>query len=225
MAGLAGVMFNVVYHTFEWPSLRIVFFTMLPMSARDKLGAHFGDRKEYKIRRTDAFTIILVTGVTLLADLAVAVIAGVLFSALMFAWEQGTAITAVSALVPAEAEGGEDGAVMRVYDVTGPLFFGSVTPFLEFFDAQNDPETVVVRFERSTICDFSALTALNTLVERYERVSKTIKFERIVDVQSRRMLEKAKLLSVEAVHLELDSVPFDPASGTGGAAALNVVHG
>ena len=73
IAALVGVMFMVVIGTFAWNSLKILFL----------------------VPKSDAIVIILVTGVTVVTDLAIAVIVGVIFSALVFAWESASRIRAV----------------------------------------------------------------------------------------------------------------------------------
>jgi SulP family sulfate permease len=136
LAALVGVMFIVVIGTFEWSSFRI-------------LG---------KVPKADAFVIILVSGVTVATDLAVAVVVGVIVSALVFAWEHAKHV-----IVRRSVEA--DGSI--VYDVNGPLFFGSVSNFLEQFDMDNDSDNVIVEFKNSRVADHSAIEAIDTLAERY----------------------------------------------------------
>ena len=118
LAALIGVMFIVVIGTFEWSSFRIMG----------------------KIPRSDALILVLVSGVTVVTDLAVAVVVGVIVSALVFAWEHAKFI---------RIEAREDHKGSTVYAVTGPLFFGSVTSFLDRFDPKQDNDDVVIDFARS----------------------------------------------------------------------------
>lgn len=143
VAALVGVMFMVVIGTFEWSSLRIMG----------------------KIPKTDAFIIVLVSGVTVATDLAIAVIVGVIVSALVFAWQHAKHIQ-VSII--------EDNDEHRVYELTGPLFFASVKNFGEQFDPKNDPDDVVLDFRRSRVSDHSALEAIDALAERYIAAGKTL---------------------------------------------------
>ncbi|WP_111979186.1 SulP family inorganic anion transporter [Algibacillus agarilyticus] len=136
LAALVGIMFMVVLGTFEWSSFRII----------------------RKIPPTDAFIIILVSGVTVAFDLAIAVIVGVIVSALVFAWKHAQHIHA-------EVSTDENG--YKVYAIRGPLFFGSAAQFKEIFDVENDPEHVVLEFQRSRISDHSGIEALDTLAEKY----------------------------------------------------------
>jgi len=136
IAALTGVMFMVVIGTFEWSSFRIL----------------------RKIPRHDAFVLILVSGVTVATDLAMAVIIGVIVSALVFAWEHAKHISAKTYI-------NDEG--YKVYELTGPLFFGSVSDFKELFTVSDDPKDVVIEFKNSRVCDHSSLEAIDTIAERY----------------------------------------------------------
>jgi len=129
LAALVGVMFIVVIGTFEWSSFRI-------------LG---------KVPKGDAFVIILVSGVTVATDLAIAVVVGVIVSALVFAWEHAKHVVV-------HRSTNEEGST--VYDITGPLFFGSVSNFLEQFDMDNDSDDVIVEFKNTRVADHSAIERL-----------------------------------------------------------------
>lgn len=143
IAALVGVMFMVVVGTFAWSSFRIM----------------------NKIPKADMFVLILVSLLTVVFDLAIAVIAGVIVSALVFSWENATRIRARKRFK-------EDGT--KIYEIWGPLFFGSITTFLEKFDVKNDPDSVEIDFVESKISDHSALEAIFNLVEKYEAAGKTI---------------------------------------------------
>jgi len=159
MAALVGVMFVVVIATFEWSSLRIMG----------------------KIPATDAFVLILVSAVTVMTDLAVAVVVGVIVSALVFAWEHAKHINI-------QSYDDENGS--RVHELNGPLFFGSVKNFLELFDAEDDPEDVIIEFQNSRVADHSAIEAIDTLAERYIKSGKTLHL-RHLNEDCRRLLRKA----------------------------------
>jgi SulP family sulfate permease len=143
IAALVGVMFMVVIGTFAWSSLRIL----------------------NKIPLTDALIILLVSAITVWEDLAVAVIAGIIISALVFAWENAKRIRARKTIR-------QDGT--KVYEIWGPLFFGSITDFNDKFDVKNDPEYVEIDFIESKIADHSAISALRNLVNKYEAAGKKI---------------------------------------------------
>lgn len=136
LAALIGVMFIVVIGTFEWSSFRVL----------------------RKVPKSDALVLILVSAVTVATDLAVAVVVGVIVSALVFAWEHAKQIN---------VQAREDHKGSTVYAVSGPLFFGSVTSFLEQFDPGESNEDVVIDFAGSRVCDHSGLEAIDTLAERY----------------------------------------------------------
>ena len=159
LAALIGVMFIVVIGTFEWSSFRIMG----------------------KVPRSDALILVMVSGVTVLTDLAVAVVVGVIASALVFAWEHAKFI---------RIEAREDHKGSTVYAVTGPLFFGSVTSFLERFDPQTDNDDVVIDFARSRVADHSGLEAIDTLAERYLNAGKALHLVHLSD-ECRKLLKKA----------------------------------
>ena len=148
IAALVGVMFMVVIGTFAWSSFRI-------------LG---------KIPVSDALVIILVSALTVKFDLAIAVIAGVIISALVFAWENAKRIRARKTIK-------EDGT--KVYEIWGPLFFGSIIAFNEKFDIKDDPNHVEVDFVESRISDHSAIEAIFNLVSKYEAAGKNIKLKHL----------------------------------------------
>ncbi|NQY05056.1 MAG: SulP family inorganic anion transporter [Flavobacteriaceae bacterium] len=148
IAALVGVMFMVVIGTFAWSSFRIL----------------------NKIPISDAIVLIAVSLITVWQDLAVAVIAGVIISALVFAWENAKRIRARKHVK-------EDGT--KVYEIWGPLFFGSIQAFNSKFDVKNDPDQVEIDFIESRISDHSALEAIFNLVEKYEKVGKKVKLKHL----------------------------------------------
>lgn len=171
MAALIGVMFMVVLGTFEWSSLRII----------------------RKIPRTDAFVLVLVSGVTVATDLAVAVVVGVIVSALAFAWEHASHI---------HVNGYDDENGSRVYELNGPLFFGSVKSFMELFDPENDPDDVIIEFQNSRVADHSAIEAIDSLAERYIKLGKSLHL--------RHLSEECKILLTKAGDLVEVNVMEDP---------------
>jgi SulP family sulfate permease len=159
MAALVGVMFIVVLGTFEWSSLRIMG----------------------KIPRTDAFVLILVSGVTVATDLAVAVVVGVIVSALVFAWEHAKHIN---------VKGYDTEYGIRVYELNGPLFFGSVKSFMELFKPEDDPQEVIIEFQNSRVADHSAIEAIDNLAEKYIKAGKTLHL-RHLSPECQELLKKA----------------------------------
>jgi len=169
LAALVGVMFMVVIATFAWSSLRIM----------------------HKIPKSDAFVLVLVSGVTVASDLAMAVVVGVIVSALVFAWKSSTRIVA---RVEQDAKG------RKVYRLSGPLFFGSVESFNELFDPKTDPDRVIVDFAETRVLDHSGLQAIDALADRYKRAGRTL---RLVHLSSdcKALLKKAGTM-VKASHEE-----------------------
>ena len=142
LAALVGVMFMVVIGTFEWTTFKL---------AR-------------KVPISDFIAILLVTGVTVAYDLAIAVFVGVIYSALVFAWHHAK---------HTEARIQEhDGH--KIYHLSGPLFFGSVSHFLDLFQVEHDPDDVIVDFVDARVADHSAIEAIETLADRYHREGKVL---------------------------------------------------
>jgi SulP family sulfate permease len=148
IAALVGVMFMVVVGTFAWSSFRII----------------------NKIPLSDALVLISVSMLTVIFDLAVAVIAGIIISALVFAWENAKRIRARKHFL-------DDGT--KVYEIWGPLFFGSIQEFKSKFDVNDDPKNVRIDFMESRVSDHSALEALYQMVDKYEAVGKTLTIQHL----------------------------------------------
>ena len=118
-----------------------------------------------KIPRSDAFVIVLVSTVTVCVDLAIAVLVGVIVSALVFAWKKGSRIEITS-------EVNHEGS--KVYHLRGHLFFASTQNFAQLFNPQGDPDDVIIDFHYAGIHDHSAIEAIRSLAERYTRLGKTL---------------------------------------------------
>jgi sulfate permease, SulP family len=168
LAALVGVMFMVVIGTFAWNSLTIL----------------------RKVPKMDAFVILLVTVVTVMEDLAVAVVVGVIVSALAYAWNNARRINSTT-----RESATEKGA--KVYEINGPLFFGSSDGFTELFEVETDPDTVIVDFKDSRVVDQSALQAIEAIAAKYEAVGKRI--------QLRHLSRDCHQLLTTAGHLMVDS--------------------
>ena len=172
IAALVGVMFMMVIATFAWSSFRII----------------------KKIPFSDAFVLIVVSSVTVIFDLAIAVFVGVIISALAFAWESAKRIRARKRI---KADG------TKVYEIWGPLFFGSINAFNEKFDIKNDPQNVEIDFIESRISDHSALEAIFILVEKYEAEGKSIKLKHLSE-DSKILMYKASPKFKEVIVEDID---------------------
>ena len=168
IAALVGVMFMVVIGTFAWNSLKILFF----------------------VPKSDALVTILVTVVTVLEDLAVAVIVGVIVSALVFAWKSASRIRAIER--PSKTEKGA-----KVYEIEGPLFFSSTNSFLEIFDPDKDPKLIIIDFARSKVIDQSALKAIEDIADKYNSLDKKVKLRHLTR-DCHKLLSKAGQLVVDS---------------------------
>jgi len=167
LAALVGVMFMVVIGTFAWNSFNVM----------------------RRAPRIDAFVIVLVTVTTVMYDLAIAVVVGVIVSALAYAWSNATRIHA-------EVDETPDGS-RKVYRVQGPLFFGSTDGFSELFTPKDDPDLVVVDFAGSRVADQSALQAIEDMAAKYEAEGKTLQL-RHLSRDCHQLLTKAGQLMVDS---------------------------
>lgn len=169
MAALVGVMFMVSIGTFEWASLKV--FGKMPL--------------------TDVLVMIVVVLITVfLHNLALAVLVGVIISALAFAWENAVRVRARKSI-------DENG--VKLYEIYGPVFFGSITVFNEKFEIQDDPDEVIIDFSESRIVDMSAIEAVNQLTEKYLKAGKKVHL-RHLSADCQRLLRNAdKIIEVNVV--------------------------
>ena len=186
IAALVGVMFMVVIGTFAWSSFRIL----------------------NKIPLTDVIVLVAVSSLTVVFDLAIAVIAGVIISALVFSWESAKRIRARQRVK-------NDGT--KIYEIWGPLFFGSITAFNSKFDVHNDPEKIEIDFIESRVSDHSAIEAVFNLVNKYEDAGKKVKLKHLSE-DCKQLLYKSspkfKEVVIEAIddpryHLAENPEAFD----------------
>lgn len=169
MAALTGLMIMVAVGTFEWASLST--FNKFPVS--------------------DIVVMVLVTLVTVfLHNLALAVLAGVVIAALVFAWENSKRIRARKYI-------DDDG--IKHYEIYGPLFFGSTSVFNSKFDINNDPEEIMIDFTESRVADMSAIEALNKLTERYHKYGKKVYIRNLSSSSHRKLIKADKIINVNIV--------------------------
>lgn len=161
MAALVGVMMVVAISTFKWSTFNIL----------------------NKMPKSDVFICVLVSAITILKhNLALAVLAGVVLSALVFAWDNAKMIRARKFLSPDH---------VKYYYIHGPLFFGSASTFSQKFDFAADPAQVVIDFQESRIVDMSALEALKKVQDRYKALNKSVTLANVND-DGRRLIENTK---------------------------------
>eukprot|EP00943_MAST-04B_sp_MAST-4B-sp1_P000204 g204.t1 len=203
-ASLVGVMVIVIHGTFDWESLQIIFTTFMPLTIRKKIdnftlsccGKKISFSGSRKIKRTDAITIILVTVVTLVQDLFVAVALGIVFTATAFAWEIGS--DARVTFIDVE----EDGKVIkRIYNMHGPLFFASAQKFVTFFNPKTDPELIEIHFleQGAILDDFSAIHALNVVGEKYGKYDKQVVVRHLKFKSAKLTTKAAKLIKTFSI--------------------------
>lgn len=164
IAALAGVMFIVVIETFEWSSFRIL----------------------RKIPITDALILVTVSVITAVYNLSVAVIAGVILSALTFSWEFAKHILATEKIKDNQ----------KVYELHGPLFYNSVKYFKDLFHVFDDPKEVIIDFKNSRVCDHSAIKAIDDVVAKYLKAGKRVRLRHLSE-ECDRLLAKGSLKVLE----------------------------
>lgn len=169
LAALVGVMFMVVIGTFAWNSLKTV----------------------RTMRISDGIVLVLVTFVTVWQDLAIAVVVGVIVSALVFAWETAKRMDATIS--------DEDGS--HVYKLHGPLFFGSIDSFTKLFNVNDDHPDVVIDFMDSRVWDHSGIEAIEALAAKYYLAGKTLHLKHL-SVDCRKLLNKSARQMVEISKIE-----------------------
>lgn len=167
LAALVGVMFIVVMETFAWETLKF--------------------RK--RVPKKDILIILIVTLITIFEDLAMAVVVGVILSALNFAWEKGKKINGIIEETPEE----------KVYILEGPLFFGSVTSFKDLFHPKDDPENIIIDFKNSKIMDHSAIEAVNSITEKYKRNGKNLKLKHLSEDCKTLLINAQELIKVNII--------------------------
>lgn len=181
MAALVGVMVMVSIGTFEWASLKV--FGKMPL--------------------TDVIVMVVVTLVTVfLHNLALAVLIGVIISALAFAWENALRIRARKYI---------DDKGSKHYEIYGPLFFGSVSVFNDKFDVQNDPDDIIIDFSESKVVDMSAIEALNGLTDRYLKAGKKVHLRHLSPDCQKLLRDADKIVEVNVMedptyHVAADKV-------------------
>ncbi|HEY9637692.1 MAG TPA: SulP family inorganic anion transporter [Coleofasciculaceae cyanobacterium] len=143
MAALIGVMIMVAAETFDWKSLKQL--QKMPLSEAFVM----------------PLTVIIVVWTH---DLAKGVIAGVLVSAVVFAWK----LTHLKTTISIDSDGS------KLYQISGQIFFGSMTHFLEIFNYSQDPEHIVIDFSHAHIWDHSAVTAVSKVVQKYRKLNKEV---------------------------------------------------
>ena len=168
MAALTGVMLVVSFLTFKWSSFRII----------------------NKMPKVDVWVMIIVTLITVVThNLAVAVLIGIIISALHFTWQKANKLTA--SIYKTEKE--------KKYQIEGVFFFGSVPSFEQLFDVKNDPENIIIDFNNSTLKDMSALESLNKITSKYEDLGKKVQVINLDEDSEKMILRAGNLVKINIV--------------------------
>ena len=167
LAALVGVMFMVVIETFQWESLK------------------YGKKMPNK----DVLIIVIVAIITIAHDLALAVIVGIIISALIFAWDKGKSIS-VTTFIEND---------VKTYLLNGPLFFGSAANFKELFNIVTDPDEVIIDFANSRVSDHSAIEAINSITEKYKNTGKTLRLLHLSPDCSKLLTDANEVIEVNII--------------------------
>lgn len=185
IASLTGLLFMVVIHTFNWNTFKIL------------------KNSSYK----DGAVILLVTLLAVFFDLAIAVAAGIVLTALFNSWASAKFMHAKTYITI-----GDDGQKQKHYDISGPLFFGSMRGFIDLFDFGEDPDEVYIHFKESRICDYSAISAIRKVGMMYTQLEKEVHLEDLHTKSYNKVLRQKKHVSEHirlGKHTRVESVELD----------------
>lgn len=185
VSALAGVMIVVVLHTFKWGKIPLVLSALVPETWREPINSVTMKSNKLwmfhlpmRVDRIEALNILGVSLITIYFNLVWAVGVGLVITCLRFSW-----VSSQGVKVKGEAPKGNH----KVYEVDGPMFFGSASTFPNNFDYVNDPEEVEVVFTSTYPLDYSSYVALEKVKAEYEKVGKKFDFkvDRIINDQGR----------------------------------------
>ena len=171
LAALTGIMMMVVIGTFAWPSLKLLL----------------------RVPKEDALVIVLVTVVTVIQDLAIAVLVGVIVSSLVYAWKSSRQI---------EVENTEEyNSEEQTYALQGNLFFGSTSKFKEILNPNRyDTSHVLLDVSRANLLDHSALEALDSQITKFKEAGKTLDLKNVQPDSLRRIEKTKKIYKINIVN-------------------------
>lgn len=183
MGALIGMMIIVVYRTFKWFTLASFLACFLGNRIRNYFNF------QVKIERTDLLVIVVVTLLTVTTNLLVSCLVGICLSTLVFSNKNSKKMKVISRIVHLKKENYEKTKCVKIYTVSGPVFFGTKNEFVKQFDIIHDPEQIRVEFEDDSFFDFTVIEALNVLALRYKEMKKTFKVKKLKE--SLQLVEKA----------------------------------
>ena len=179
MPCIAAILFQVAYNMCQWrPFVRLVKYAP----------------------KSDIIVLVLTFILTVVFDLVVAIEWGMIVACILFikrmseetqvsGWTyQSDEEEFVDDLRPVEKE-------IRVFEITGPLFFGVSDMIAEDINVKDYTKVLVIRMRSVPAIDVTALRALKDLVARAKAKGVTVVFSH-VNEQPRRMMEKADFISI-----------------------------
>uniref|UniRef100_A0A061SCD8 Sulfate permease, SulP family n=1 Tax=Tetraselmis sp. GSL018 TaxID=582737 RepID=A0A061SCD8_9CHLO len=168
-AAFIGMMWMIVYYTFEWNTFTLVWHAVAPMRTREK------NNMFQKIKRVDVLVVLVVTIVTIFTNLAIAVGFGVAINLIAFAWDSSSKVR-VTGTRDVESIDPSSGDIQttRIYEIEGPLFFASARKFKKLFSITDDPDDVELHCTNMQVMDYSALEAISFVASEYAAIGKRL---------------------------------------------------
>ena len=201
LGALIGMMAIVVYRTFRWFTLKGFLACFMPMQLREKLGFH------NKMDRFDLAVIVIVSILTVISSLLTACLIGIAIAAIVFTTKISGKMKVSSRLVTVDRKNTGRPKTIKIYSVSGPVFFGTKLEFVRCFNVHEDPEQVQVHFEEDTYFDYTIIEALNVLSKRYKDINKKMKVQKLKE--SQKLVEKAYNLVKNIEFTVGDEIPMD----------------
>lgn len=183
LGALIGMMAIVVYRTFRWFTLKAFLSCFMPMQLRDRLGFH------NKMDRFDLAVIVIVSILTVVSSLLTACLIGIAIAAIVFTTKIAGKMKISSRIITVDKKTSGRPKTIKIYSVSGPVFFGTKLEFVRHFNVLEDPEQVQVHFEEDSYFDYTIIEALNVLSKRYKDVKKKMKVQQLKE--SQHLIEKA----------------------------------
>lgn len=201
LGALIGMMAIVVYRTFRWFTLKGFLACFMPHQLREKLNFH------NKMDRYDLAVIVLVSILTVISSLLTACLIGIAIAALVFTTKISSQMKVNSRIITVDKKTSGRPKTIKIYSISGPVFFGTKLEFVRNFKVIEDPENVQIHFEEDAYFDYTILEALNVLSKRYKELNKKMKVRRLKE--SQQLVEKAYNLVKNIEFTVGDEIPMD----------------
>lgn len=171
LSALAGILMMTAWRMNEWEEIKYIF------------------RHRFK----GAISQFLITMIaTVVFDLMVAIIIGVIYSAILFMVSSSKITVSFSEFDPARAGVDGNGEKTQVAYVTGPLFFGAVDSFCRSFDSLPECHSLIISMRGVSGADVSGAKAMTELCESLREKGVAVSFCGVQD-KVKQYLDRAGL--------------------------------